>query len=521
MINAFKMLVVVMTLAGRAEAKRPNIVYIMSDDQDWRHFAFMGGDVHTPNLDRMVDQGLWMTEFHVTSTVCSPSRYSLLTGRYAGRCEGDSFMRLHPEGTQTQVENVCELELDRWNVAKVLRMHGYKTGFVGKSHLVKHDWLKRDKWKAYGFEEYAQDANPCDPVVTEKMQRNHQRWCDEIAQHGFDYVDGVYAANLRELFNDASKVHNLDWNVSKALEFLDTYQKEPFFLYFATTLEHGPDPRKLDYSVDADPRISGEGYLPELLDVLPSRNDVKRRNKAAGKAPGQACYLWLDDGVGAILEKLDELGLEEDTLVIFSPDHGYFRYGKSTLYDYGMRVPMLMQWKGKIKPGSRYDELAANIDMAPTLLDIAGIEPPADYNMDGVSLKKMILGESLEPVREFLFSEMGHARAVKSKDWKYIAICYPDEVQRRIARGETFPNYNDNPRLDKPYLTRNTHLGYYSASVNPNYFDADQLYNLKEDRAEDHNVFKQNPEVAVKMQKALKQELARFPNRPFGDFAER
>ncbi|MFC1653204.1 hypothetical protein ACFL3F_05750, partial [Planctomycetota bacterium] len=121
------------------------------------------------------------------------------------------------------------------------------------------------------------------------------------------------------------------------------------------------------------------------------------------------------------------------------------------------------------------------------------------------------------PVREFLFSEMGHARAVKSKDWKYIAICYPDEVQRRIARGETFPN----PRLDKPYLTRNTHLGYYSASVNPNYFDADQLYNLKEDRAEDHNVFKQNPEVAVKMQKALKQELARFPNRPFGDFAER
>ena len=206
------------------------------------------------------------------------------------------------------------------------------------------------------------------------------------------------------------------------------------------------------------------------------------------------------------------------TGIIFTPDHGYFRWGKSTLYDYGMRVPMLMRWKGTIKPGGTYDGLAANIDMAPTLLDIVGIEPPDDYAMDGVSLKQVIMNGSQVPVRKALFSEMGYARAVKTKDWKYIATRYPEPVRQRIERGEKFNNYADHPPLDKPYLTRNSHLGYYAASKNPHYFDADQLYHLKTDEAEDENVFDQYPEVASQMKSALKKALSDFPNRPFGAF---
>ncbi len=499
-------------------AKRPNIVVIMSDDQDWRHMGFMGGDVHTPNLDRMVDDGLWLTDYNVTSTVCSPSRYSFLTGRYAGRCEGESFMQLHPEGSQTQVENVCELEEDQWNLAKVLQQNGYKTGFVGKSHLVKHDWLHRHKWKENGFKEYAQDADPKDPAVTAAMQFNHQKWCDEHKKHGFDYVDGVYAANLRELFNDSSNVHNLDWSVNKAFEFLDTYQDEPFFLYFSTTLQHGPDPWDNQYSLDADPRITGEGYLKEPLNVLPSREDVKKRNAAAGKTEDKGCFLWLDDGVGAIMKKLEELGLEEDTLVIFSPDHGYYRFCKSTLHDYGMRVPMLMKWPGKIEAGRKYDGLAANIDLVPTLLDVVGVKAPKDYALDGVSLKPAMFGDDA-PVRDVLFSEMGHARAVKSKDWKYIAVRYPEKVQRRIERGGKFTNFDGMAPIERPYHTRNGHLGYNASLQNPHYFETDQLYSLQHDPAEDDNVFSQYPEVAGMMQKTMKAELAKFPNRPFGEFA--
>ena len=505
-------------LALSASAKRPNIIVIMTDDQDWRHLGFMGGDVHTPNLDRMVNEGVWFTDYNVTSTVCSPSRYTFLTGRYAGRCEGAYFMQLHPEGSQTQVENVCELEEDRWNIAKVLQQNGYRTGFVGKSHLVKHDWLLRHKWKENGFKEYAQDADPRDPDVIAAMRFNHQKWCEEHKKHGFDYADGIYGANLRELFNDPSNVHNLDWSVDKAFEFLETCQDEPFFLYFSTTLQHGPDPWDNQYTLDADPRMSGEGYLEKPLDVLPSREDVKKRNAAAGKTEDKGCFLWLDDGVGAIMNKLKELGLEENTLVIFSPDHGYYRFGKSTLYDYGMRVPMLMKWPGTLEAGRKYNGMASNIDVVPTLLDVAGIEPPADYALDGVSLKPAMFGDDA-PVREVLFSEMGHARAVKSKDWKYIAVRYPEKVQRRIDWGGKFANFDGMEPMERPYHTRNGHLGYNASIQNPHYFETDQLYNLKSDPAEDDNVFSQYPEVSKRMQQVMTEQLAQFPNRPFGEFA--
>ena len=152
---------------------------------------------------------------------------------------------------------------------------------------------------------------------------------------------------------------------------------EPFFLYFSTTLHHGPVPWVNKFSLDADPRMTGEGFVAEGFDVIPSAMDVLRRNREAGLNDNQAYALWLDDGVGAIIDKVKQLGLEKDTLIVFVPDHGSYRHGKATLHDYGMRVPMLLQWKGKIKPGSTYDGLVANIDFAPTILDLCGIEPPA------------------------------------------------------------------------------------------------------------------------------------------------
>jgi arylsulfatase A-like enzyme len=516
--NKLLMLLGAACLSAGAAQKKPNVVFIITDDQAVDDFGFLGGNVHTPRLDRMVKEGLLLTDFNVTTTVCSPSRYSFMTGRYAGRCTGVHFMQLHPEGAQTQVENVCELETDRWSLPKVLQRDGYRTGFVGKSHLVRHDWLsgKRNS-PGYELENYPQNADPRDPEVNAKMHRNHQRWCDEIKKDGFDYVDGVYAANLLELRNDALNVHNLDWSVSKAFEFLESCSDEPFFLYFATTLQHGPDPRNEKHGLGSDPQMCGEGYLTEPLNVLPSREDVRRRNREAGMPDNMACYLWEDDGIGAILDKIRELGMEEDTLVIFVPDHGYTRYAKSTLYDYGMRVPMILQWKGTIPPGMKYDGITANIDIAPTILELCGAEVPADYAMDGMSLKSVLMGDDA-PVRDLLFAEMGHSRGVKTKNWKYIAVRYPAEIQRRIDQGGTFENFEGHPRIDKPYLTRNPHLGYYSSRQNPHYFEADQLYNLKRDPAENDNVFEQYPEVAAVMQAALKEELAKFPNRPFGEF---
>ncbi|MEM7476561.1 MAG: sulfatase-like hydrolase/transferase [Planctomycetota bacterium] len=121
--------------------EKPNMVFIITDDQSWDTLGFMGGKVHTPRIDRLAEEGLFLTNFNVTSTVCSPSRYSFLTGKYAGRCEGPKFLQEHPPGDQTQVENIGELEPNGWNLAKILHTAGYRTGFVGKSHVIRHDWI--------------------------------------------------------------------------------------------------------------------------------------------------------------------------------------------------------------------------------------------------------------------------------------------------------------------------------------------------------------------------------------------
>ncbi|TWT83646.1 Choline-sulfatase [Planctomycetes bacterium CA13] len=496
---------------------KPNVVLIITDDQSWDSIGFLGGKVHTPRIDQMARDGMYLSDFNVTSTVCSPSRYSFLTGRYAGRCEGERFLLEHPPGDQTQVENIGELERERWNVAKVLQQNGYKTGFVGKSHLVNHDWINGN-WSKAGLETYPAQADPRDPKVNAKMHRNHQKWCDAIRRFGFDFVDGVYAANLKELRCDALNVHNLDWTVDKALTFLDQHQDDPFFLYFSTTLHHGPAPWSNKFSLGADPRMTGEGFVEEGFDVLPSRADVLKRNREAGFKDNQAYALWLDDGVGAIIDKVQQLGLAKDTLIIFVPDHGSYRHGKATLHDFGMRVPMLIQWAGQIKPGTTYDGLTANIDIPPTIFDLCGIAPPTEYSVDGVSFKSAIFGDQ-QPIRKTLFGEMGHSRCVKTKQWKYIAVRYPEELQRRIDAGKKFPAFNNQDApLDRPYLTRNGHLGHHASQKNPHYFEPDQLYNLQTDPEENENVFQHNPEVSQRMQKGLSKALKQFKNRPFGDF---
>jgi arylsulfatase A-like enzyme len=465
----------------------------------------------------MAKDGLHLTNFNVTSTVCSPSRYSFLTGRYAGRCEGERFLREHPPGDQTQVENIGELEPDRWNLAKVLKQNGYRTGFVGKIHVVRHDWLQTNRnAETANLMGWSQDADPRDPGINRLMQANHKRWCDEIKKYGFDYVDGIYAANLKELHCDALNVHNLDWTIDKTIRFLDEARDVPFFLCVSTTLHHGPAPWNHRYSLDADPRMTGEGFVEDGFDVLPSRQDVLKRNREAGFQDRDAYALWLDDGVGAILDKVNELGIENDTLIVFVPDHGSYRHGKTTLHEYGMRVPMLCLWPGTIEAGAKYDGIIANIDFAPTVLDVCGIKQPEDYQMDGVSFKAVLEG-SMNPLRKVLFGEMGHARGVKTEEWKYIAVRYPEDVQEKIDRGQKFPAFGDHAPLDRPYLTRNGHLGHHASKVNPHYFESDQLYDLKGDPAENNNVFELYPEVAERMKRLLSRELQQFENRPFGE----
>lgn len=504
---------------------RPNVVIFITDDQSEEDFGFLGGNAHTPNIDRLAKSGLVLSNFHVTSTVCSPSRYAVFTGRYAGRSTGKKFMHLHPPGTMTRVENNVELEQDRINLPKALQEAGYRTGFVGKSHIVDHATLNEParRWEKAGLKTYARDADPRDEKINQKFKANHAWWCNRIKPYGFDEVDAVYAGNLRELYSDAANVHNLEWTVAAANGFIRRHKDRPFFLYVASTVPHGPAPwiqRKgeFPFSLDADPRMSGQGYLDAPPDAgMPTRQSVKERVQQAGLDVRLRHHpTWLDDAVGSIVKTLKSSGVYEDTLFVFMSDHGARRHGKTTLYDNGMRVPAFIHWPGGIKKPARSNALIASVDLAPTILELAGTKPYAD--MDGKSMANT-LSDPSAPHREDVFGELGYSRAVKTERWKYIAIRYPGAVTAKIKAGAKFPGF-EGEQIDRPYLVRNGHLGHHAARLNPNYFQSDQLYDLSKDPAEQVNIADQHPEVVQAMKQRLRSHLAGFDDRPFGEFTD-
>lgn len=585
-------------------AERPNIILFMTDDQSpftWDYpnfdsakpFGFNGEkSVYTPEIDRIASEGMVFDRAYVSSSVCAPSRYTALSGRYAGRSKGEVFMRQHPVGSPTRVENNTELEYDRPNLANVLQANGYRTGFVGKSHLIEHNTAQQPGlWDSkYGLKSYDEKGDPREQEVAERMRHNHDHWRRSIGKQGFDYVDGVYVANLKELYNEKSNVHNVEWTTRAALNFIKSSGDMPFFLYYATTVPHGPSPsieavrpmrdglgsvlrsmiskiapeldrliRRIDrseqdeggwlaklglnkqwtyliqywqrallpwmrragyypYGLHADPQISGEGYVDHAFSFMPSRQEIIRDAIEHGADPRDAWLTWIDYSIGAIRKELVEQDKWDNTLIIITSDHGSWRHGKTTLYEAGLRVPLAMRWPEKITGGSRYSNLVQNIDFAPTILDAAGINPPAEMEADGVSLMDVI-GGSKDPIHEFLFAELGYSRAVITENWKYIAVRYTDVVHRKLESGEGFAGF-EGRTLDAPYLTRNLHLGHYASLHNTHYFEVDQLFNITDDPKEEQNIASQRPDMVRKMRGHLADKLSAFPDRPFGEFTE-
>jgi arylsulfatase A-like enzyme len=533
-------------ICGHA-ADRPNVILILTDDQSPRNpptpeypklvvppgFGYGGDRVLTPNIDRMAREGMVMTNANVSCPVCSPSRYTTLTGRHASRTRGEVFNRMFPAGTMARPENNVELGRGEPNLPRLLQAAGYTTAWVGKSHLLEQDILhKPNTWgtpAAPGLKAYPPESDPrLDAKTNQAMRENQQWWRERIKKEGFDWVGAVYPGNLLELYNKPANVHNVEWTTRSVLDFLETRSPDgdkPFFLYYGTTIPHGPDPwMKTDtgysYGLDADPGYTGEGYRTDLdYSFMPSRAAIKKAVAEAGYDEKHAWLTWFDHSIGAILKKLDERGLADNTLVILSSDHGTWRYGKTTMYDGGIKVPLVMRWPAAIQPGSTYPHLVLNTDYAATILDLAKAGVPGDYILDGVSLAPVLRGEQSAALREETFHEIGYARAVKTPKWKYIAVRYPPQIRNRIESGGKFPSFKkDAPPNPLPYLVANSHLGFNSSRHNPNYFDADQLYDLENDPREKTNVISAHPEVVADMKARLKKHLDTFPGRPFGEF---
>jgi arylsulfatase A-like enzyme len=478
--------------------KQPNIVCIISDDTDHSYLGFSGGgkNVLTPRLDQMAAEGAVFKRAYCCGAVCTASRYSYLTGLYPGRCDGEDFMAEFP---------IDDLYSQQWNayidrpedcLGQIFSQAGYRTGYVGKMHAGRH----APNLGINVFEQ-PEDADPADPEFARVLQSNHEKMVAEMSRLGFEYANSMYWNNAD--INRAKKmhVHNIEWITQGALEFLDAGRDDdrPFLLYMATTTIHGPDHRE---SLDGDPRITSKGLLDEVPDVMPPRHTVRERLRAAGLpyTHDEAGALWMDDAVGAVLDKLDAMGVSGDTLVIYHVDHNVI--GKTTCYEKGVHIPMAVKWPGNIAPGTEIDGRVHNVDMLPTLLDICGIEPPKTF--DGASFLPLLKNEA-EEIHDDLYFEIGTFRGVSTKKWKYIELRYRRPDIERMESGEL------DVALDcyggAPCMAAKTGVYHY-----PAYFDPDQLYDLENDPDEQNNLANDPAcaEVLADMRRRLRKHLDSF-----------
>jgi len=512
--------------------ERPNIIFIMTDDQSSipileanstqsRPFGFNGDKfVHTPVIDSLARNGIIFNRAYVSSSVCCASRYAILTGRYAGRCESNFFMTQNPLGAMLRPENNVEMEEDKENLPRLLKRAGYRTGFVGKSHLIDFDLLNASLTGAGGFKVVGQGDDPNNPAVSAAMAYNHDLWVKRIKEFGFDYANAVYSANFKELYNDSLNIHNVEWKNKAALEFIEQSGDEPFFLYYSENIPHGPAPwinrnGKYIYGLDANPNFTSKGLVVGDYSYLPDRNSIKTEVEALGLDDKHAWLRWFDYAVGAIVEKLKEEGKLENTLIVITSDHGNYNSGKTTIYEGGVKVPLMMYWPAVIKAGSTYDEIVQNIDFPATFLDLAGVDMGSVSPIDGVSLKNILEGNK-SPVHDHLYFELGYARGVMTKNWKYVAVRYDEETEKGIEAGVKFPGYQGE-LIDAPYYTRNKDLGYRAAAKNPLYFQRNQLFDLVNDPYELVNLYDLKPDIALYMKKKLQEKLKSFPGRPYGE----
>jgi arylsulfatase A-like enzyme len=392
-------------VSSRAKDKRPNIIIVFTDDQGYADLGSQKilNDIYTPNLDRLAEGGVRMTSGYVTAPQCSPSRAGLLTGRYQQRFGFDSIS----DGP---------LPLDQITIADRLAREGYATGMVGKWHLEPNAATKE-------FNDTNLPVGTTNiPWAVRLPYLPHNRGFQDIFSGAMSPYLASYspegkpfAEGLRYITDGRFRV---DVQTEAAVQFVDRHKDQPFFLYLAYFAPHVP----LDATDEYLARFSGD--MPE------------QRQYAL------AMISAIDDGVGALLEKLAMEGLAENTMIFFISDNGAplrdlsmgtleesltwdgslntpLNGEKGMLLEGGIRVPFLLWWPNRISGGRIVDEPVTSLDVLPTVLAAAGMQP--DNSLDGIDLLPILTGDSEWPDRS-LYWRFWNQAAVRSGPWKYLSL---------------------------------------------------------------------------------------------------
>lgn len=361
----------------RTPADRPNFIIVFVDDLGYGDIGAFGSSLNrTPWIDGMAEQGMRLTSFYA-HPVCTPSRAALLTGCYPIR-NGMQTGLWHPVFMPGDPIGIHE---DEVTVAEVLKQRGYATGIIGKWHLGDQpEFLPNRHGFDYHFGlPYSNDMSPFMPL----NPRNHPPL--PLLRNG---------EVLREVPEDQSSLTGR--YTAEALEFIDRHHEEPFFLYLPHSMVHVPL-----WAGDDFDGASNNGILGDCIEEI-------------------------DWGVGEILKKLGEYGIEENTLVLFTSDNGPARGSpgplrgrKGATYEGGLRVPTIAYWPGTVPGGSTYTDTATTMDILPTFAALAGANTPAG-RVDGHDISAILSGETDSPSPyDALFYYRGYElRAVRSGRWK-------------------------------------------------------------------------------------------------------
>ena len=383
-------------------ARRPNIVFILADDQGWTDLSCYGSKYYeSPHIDRLAAQGMRFTSGYTCGPNCQPTRAALLTGQYGPRTGVYTVGGIDRFNWQSRplrpVDNVTRLPLDKVTIAQALKRAGYATGMFGKWHLgedAEHHPAAR------GFDEALVSMGVHFGFVTNPK---------------VDHPKDAYLA---------------DFLTDKATDFIARHRDRPFFLYLPHFAVHAPLQAKREWIDHFQPKRAAGGHdNPTYAGMIAS----------------------VDESVGRVVALLDELKLSDDTLVIYSSDNGGvggyqregiggqdttdnapLRGGKGMLYEGGVRVPYIFRWPGRIKPGGVCDEPINSVDLYPTLLEASGAPRPAQTVLDGTSYLDLLTGRPPAPApRKPLFWHFpGYlgagqntwrttpAGAIRDGDWK-------------------------------------------------------------------------------------------------------
>lgn len=444
---------------------KPNVVFIMVDDLGWSDLSYNGSTIYeTPNIDQFAKEGVVYDNFYTAGPVCSPTRASLLTGKYPVKTGVTTYL-LSPERDVDYIEN--QLNLSEFTMAEAFQKSGYKTGYFGKWHL----GYEEKHWATHqGFDvavggmdlDWAWKlAHPDKEAPMVDRSKGHVRF---FSPHHLTFME-----------NGPQGEYLTDRLTNETIKFIEENKDEQFFAFLSFHTVHTPLQVKEDKLKKYTKKIDALGLI--------GNKEMSHGSRVHQNLPEYAAMVeHMDENVGRLLKRLKALELEENTIIVFTSDNGGknsvtsnapLRGAKHNLYEGGVRSPLIVRWKGKTIDNSTSHAITVSTDFYPTFLDLTGLPMQDNQHQDGVSFKENLLDVKKTVDREAIY-------------WHY-----PHGVFQGAIR-----------------------MGVYKLVVNYK-SGIDELYNLSTDIGEHDNLVSTQPEVYQNLRAKLKAWLitvdANFP----------